>query len=159
MSNVDEHIRRAMEDGKFDDLPGAGKPLHLDENPLGDPEWRLVYHMLQSSGFTLPWIEQRREIEVELEAARTALRRAWAWRLEELGRGAALYDVETEWRRAGIAFQDAADALNKKIKNYNLAAPSERFHLRLVNPEREMQLTTSAPSDTLADENSNQVLP
>ncbi|MEA3440806.1 MAG: DUF1992 domain-containing protein [Chloroflexota bacterium] len=57
MTGIEEHIRRAMEEGKFDDLPGKGKPLRLDHNPHEDPQWRTAYRMLRNSGFTLPWIE------------------------------------------------------------------------------------------------------
>ncbi len=32
---IDRQIREAMERGEFDDLPGAGRPLHLDD----DPDW------------------------------------------------------------------------------------------------------------------------
>lgn len=32
---IDRQIREAMERGEFDDLPGAGKPLHLSD----DPDW------------------------------------------------------------------------------------------------------------------------
>ena len=77
MSNVEEHIRRAMQEGKFDDLPGKGKPLHWEENPNQDPEMRLAYHLLRSSGYTLPWIETLREIDRDIEAARGDLRRGW----------------------------------------------------------------------------------
>jgi len=34
-SCIDRQIREAMERGAFDNLPGAGKPLHLDQ----DPDW------------------------------------------------------------------------------------------------------------------------
>lgn len=34
---VDRQIREAIERGEFDNLPGAGKPLHLDD----DPDWWL----------------------------------------------------------------------------------------------------------------------
>jgi len=39
-SPIDEIIRRAIEEGQFDDLPGKGKPLRLDEDPNSDPAWR-----------------------------------------------------------------------------------------------------------------------
>jgi len=32
---IDRQVREAIERGEFDDLPGAGKPLHLDD----DPDW------------------------------------------------------------------------------------------------------------------------
>lgn len=34
---VDRQVREAIERGEFDNLPGAGKPLHLDD----DPDWWL----------------------------------------------------------------------------------------------------------------------
>ena len=71
MPNIEEHLRKAIEEGKFDNLPGKGKPLHLDEaNPHADPEWELAYHMLKECGFSLPWIETIHEIEKDIDAAR-----------------------------------------------------------------------------------------
>jgi DnaJ family protein C protein 28 len=150
MSSVEEHIRQAMQEGKFDNLPGVGKPLRLDDNPNGDPEWQLAYHLLQSSGFTLPWIERRNELEEELQAARGALQRSWAWRVNEASRAGSALEVEIEWQRACSRFRKTIEVLNKKILTYNLEAPSERFQMRLVNADRELGLTALPPSDTLA---------
>jgi hypothetical protein len=33
MPNIEELTQRAIQEGKFSDLPGKGKPLRLDENP------------------------------------------------------------------------------------------------------------------------------
>ena len=71
MPNAEEQIRRAIEEGKFDNLPGKGKPLHLDQNPFEDPDWRLANHVLKTSGFSLPWIEKRNEIEALIQTARS----------------------------------------------------------------------------------------
>lgn len=153
MSNIEEHIRQAMQEGKFDNLAGAGKPLRLDENPHGDPEWQLAYHLLQSSGFSLPWLERRKELEQELESARGTLRRAWAWRLTATNTPAATStpaEIENEWQRACEAFRRSVENLNKQILSYNLETPSERFQMRLVDAERELGLTAVPPSDTLA---------
>ena len=151
MSNIEEHIRRAMQEGKFDDLPGKGKPLRLDDDAHSDPEWRLAYHMLQSSGFSLPWIESRKDIESELLAGSTALQRAWNWRVDQTARGGAVSEIEGEWQWACAAFRAAIEVLNKKIAAYNLEAPSPQLHLRLVNAERELELTVEDHSDTLTD--------
>lgn len=80
MSTVEERIRGAIEEGRFEDLPGIGKPLNLEENPYEDPEWRMANHVLRSGGFTLPWIENPRMIESELDTVQIALRRTWIWR-------------------------------------------------------------------------------
>ncbi len=73
MNGVDEQIRLAIENGEFDNLPGKGKPLNLEENPFEDPEWRTAYCFLRNSGFTLPWINMRKEIEKDIMAARVSL--------------------------------------------------------------------------------------
>lgn len=150
MTDIEEQIRRAMQEGKFSNLRGKGKPLNLDENPLADPEWRMAYHILQEGGYTLPWIEARREIEAELQAARQALQRAWSWRQSSGQESGSPTQPEGEWRRALEAFQEQVAALNQKIFAYNLEAPSDRFQLPPLRLERELARLTAAPlSDTL----------
>jgi len=152
LSNIEDHIRRAIEEGKFDDLPGKGKPLKLEDDTLTDPEWRLAHHMLRSSGFTLPWIERRQEIEAQLEAAREALKRSSAWRQAALSHPEAdLNYIETEWRKSVAQFEERVKSINQDIRTYNLEAPSERFHLRPVDAQRELDLISSGASGTLQD--------
>ena len=139
MSGVEDQIRRTMEQGKFSNLRGKGKQLHLDDNPLEDPEWRMAHHMLQSSGFTLPWIETRQEIEVALEKARISLARAWVWRNTALQEKHHLSEVEADWKRALAAFEDEITSLNKRIFSYNLEVPSEQFQRQMLNVEREVE--------------------
>ncbi len=35
---IDQIIQQAIQDGAFENLPGKGKPLNLDDNPHVDPE-------------------------------------------------------------------------------------------------------------------------
>ena len=64
---VDFQIRRAMERGEFDDLPGAGKPLQLPDRH--DPDWwvKRLIEREQLSGIAPPAIGLRRE-DAELDA-------------------------------------------------------------------------------------------
>lgn len=150
MASIEEQIRKAMEEGKFDDLPGRGKPMQLEENPYEDPDWRLANHILQTGGFSPPWLESRREIEGELEAAHANLLRAWSWRKSALAGNQSPVYVEAEWARAQALFREKVSALNKRIFDYNLQAPSDRFQILTVNIDRELErLTTSPVSDTL----------
>ena len=139
MSNIEDHIHQAMQEGKFDDLPGKGKPLNLDDNPLSDPEWRMAHHMLQSSGFTLPWIEKRQEIESGLEIARQELRRAWEWRGRAAQGGIPPAQAEREWQRALERFQSRVVEINKKLFSYNLEVPSSQFQRLPVSFEHEVE--------------------
>ena len=142
MNKAEDQIRRAMEAGKFDNLPGKGKPLRLDQDPFEDPEWRMAHHILRSGGFTLPWIEARQEIERDLNAAREALACAWAWRQEALARGLPLAFVDGEWNRAEAAFRQQVADLNKRIFSHNLQVPSDRLQLRKLDADREFETIT-----------------
>jgi DnaJ homolog subfamily C member 28 len=138
MSNIEDHIDKAIQEGKFDNLPGQGKPLNLDDNPFGDPDWRMAHHVLQSGGFTLPWIESRQEIETALENAQRELRRSWEWRNGMAADGHPPAQVDREWSRALERFREQVTEMNKKIFNYNLEVPSSQFQRLPVNFEREV---------------------
>jgi uncharacterized protein YukE len=145
MSSVDELIRKAIEEGKFCNLPGEGKPLHLDENPWEDPGWRMAHHILQANGFTLPWIEQRQSIEKDLEQARSQLVQAW-----RRSKQPAMAGEERAWQQALKNFEQQIVTINQQINRYNLAVPLVRFQIRLVQVKQEVDRLTALPlSDTL----------
>lgn len=157
MSNIEDHIHQAMQQGKFDNLPGKGRPLNLDDNPLVDPEWRMAHHLLQSSGFTLPWIEKRQEIDASLENARQELRRAWEWRSRAVQGSVSPSQAdhitvdyppaEREWQRALERFQAQLAEINKKLFSYNLEVPSSQFQRLPVSLEREVQSITQGTGE------------
>jgi DnaJ homologue, subfamily C, member 28, conserved domain len=55
-------IREAMEQGAFDNLPGAGKPLTFDDETWIPEDLRLAYRMLKHQGFVPSELELRKEI-------------------------------------------------------------------------------------------------
>jgi DnaJ family protein C protein 28 len=140
--SLDEQIRRAIEDGEFDNLPGKGKPLDLIQNPHEDPGWRMAYQMLRSSGHTLPWIETRQEIETEYESAQKSLTRSWDWRRSALDQNQPYAMVEDEWQRALTTFKEIVADLNKRIFNYNLEVPSDQLKRRSINLDRAIEKIT-----------------
>jgi DnaJ family protein C protein 28 len=139
MPNIEDHIRKAMEEGKFDDLPGKGKPIHWDENPLVEPDWQLAFRMLRNAGFALPWMETRKEIETQLEAARGSLKRAWYWRQSAIAEGQPPAFVEDEWQRALGVFREQIAEINHRIFDYNLEVPLLRFQRPPVEAEAEIR--------------------
>ena len=143
MPNVEEQLRKAIEEGKFDNLPGKGKPLHIKENPNADPDWELAYHLIKESGFTLPWIMTIREIERDIEKARTDLQRAWKWRIIYLSCDVPDEKASAEWDRALAAFKDKLPSLNQRIRAYNLEVPNARFQRPILNYELEIEKITS----------------
>jgi hypothetical protein len=59
---VEEKIRQAQRDGLFDDLPGKGKPLHLDDDSHVAPALRVSWRILKNAGILPPEMQLRREI-------------------------------------------------------------------------------------------------
>ena len=59
---VEQRIRAAQEKGEFDDLPGAGAPLDLEDDRLVPEELRAAYRLLKNAGFVPPELEAHREI-------------------------------------------------------------------------------------------------
>jgi len=111
---AERKIREGMEEGAFDQLEGAGKPLDLTENPFEDPSDRMAHRLLKNNGFAPDWIEEAREIEAESRRLRAA--------------GQASSDD----------FRSRVAALNRRIFAFNLKAPSSSLHKRNIEnkPQR-----------------------
>jgi DnaJ family protein C protein 28 len=140
MPNIEELLRKAMAEGKFDNLPGKGKPLHLDEsNPHADPAWEIAYRMIKESSYSLPWIETIRQIEGEIDAARQDLQCACNWRQAALSASQPDTYIAAEWERAIEGFKDKLAILNKRIRDYNLEVPNARFQRPILSFEREVE--------------------
>ena len=58
---VERHIARAQEEGLFDDLPGAGKSLVLDDDSAVPPELRVAYRLLKNAGCLPVELQERKE--------------------------------------------------------------------------------------------------
>ncbi|HHH36258.1 MAG TPA: DUF1992 domain-containing protein [Gammaproteobacteria bacterium] len=59
---AEARITEARERGEFDDLPGEGRPLDLEEDALVPEELRAAYRMLKNAGYLPPALALRREI-------------------------------------------------------------------------------------------------
>lgn len=64
---IEERIRKAQAEGAFNNLPGEGKPLNLDDDLLIPGELRMVCRVLKNAGYVPPEVEELRELR-QLEA-------------------------------------------------------------------------------------------
>lgn len=58
---VEERIKRAQKEGRFENLKGLGRPLNFDEATVPE-ELRLAHKVLKNAGFLPPEIEIKKEI-------------------------------------------------------------------------------------------------
>ena len=135
---VEERLQAAFADGKFTDLPGKGKPLNLEQDPLADPAQWMARHILRNSGMSLPWIEERRRIEKLCAEATAELARSWSRYRASAGAERPSPAAESRWQEAMVTFQERVSALNRRIRTYNLAVPHVRFQRCLITAEREI---------------------
>lgn len=68
-------IREAQEAGAFDDLPGTGRPLVLDDDPR-EGELGLAFHILRTNRTVPPWIAVDQEVRAQLDALDRLMARA-----------------------------------------------------------------------------------
>lgn len=124
---AEEIIKKAMKEGAFDNLAGKGKPLDLQDDPLTPQEWKTAYKLLRDNGFALPWVEERNEIVDGIEKCCSQTREAYR-------------SADTRFEREKIVsrFQEKIEAINRRIFQYNLQAPSIHFQLRLLDAKTEV---------------------
>ena len=59
---AERKIREAMDRGEFANLPGAGKPLRLEDDSMIPEDLRVAYKILRNAGCIPPELEVRKEI-------------------------------------------------------------------------------------------------
>ncbi len=129
---VERLLEAARAEGKFDNLPGQGRPLTLDGNE-NDPEWA-AQRLLKSNDARPPWLEEDLAIRAAEDDLRGDLARAAAY-----ARGSADGDGAGAWRRAVARFRDKAAELNRRIRDYNLSTPLERLQRARIDVEAEIE--------------------
>ncbi|MCS6842749.1 MAG: DUF1992 domain-containing protein, partial [Caldilineales bacterium] len=135
-SLIEEQIARL----DLDNLPGKGKPLDLSANPFVTPDEAMAQRLLKNAGFTLPWIDEGRQIDAEIEAARRKLQQAHDeyLTLRDAQICAGHQWVEGAWQAALREFRQEVARINRRIRDYNLKAPSLSVHKFSVRVDEEL---------------------
>ena len=118
---VDRQIREAMERGEFDNLPGAGKPLQLDD----DPDWWIKAKIKREN--LEPLLPTAMSLRKEVETVSDKLRGV----------------------RAEAAARAILEDLNERIRRfYATATGRPAVVVRLVDVERELELWRQQEADS-----------
>ena len=125
---IEELIQEAQERGEFANLPGAGKPLELDDNPYAGDK-TMAYHILKSNGYAPPEIELANEMRKERERAEAKLKRITEQGKLLRTRRVAPFASEKRTfncmvEKAGSEYETTLRELNRKILTLNLTAPA-----------------------------------
>lgn len=112
---AERHIRDAQQQGEFDNLPGSGEPLRLDDDSQVPAELRAGYRLLKNAGCLPPELAQRKEALALADLIKTVQQDDPDYQM--LSRRLAL--LELKLRQAGLSTEflngEYADSLRKKI--------------------------------------------
>jgi hypothetical protein len=109
---AEQRIIEAIAQGQLSNLPGAGQPLALDDDPLLPEDLRVAYRILKNAGYAPTQIEQLKRI-AELER----------WVSES---------TEDEHRRKAVT---RLNMLRASLQTHRIGNPwldEQRYHARLI---------------------------
>lgn len=109
MNVVERRIWNSMEEGKFENLPGKGKPLNLSTNPHADPAEDTLYRILSKNGCAPEWVELNKEIRSNISVWRSSLKKAF----ESRGNG-----DNSKWTESSEALQAQLQHINDKVISF-----------------------------------------
>lgn len=139
---VEEQISEAQKRGDFDNLPGAGKPLHLDKNVFAGDK-ALAYSLLKNNQIAPPEIERAKEIDGALaraEALLTTLRQRREILRLKVGRSFAsdrrAYNLLRD--KTQTRYAEALRAINSNILSLNIIAPPA-LHRRMLDVDARLR--------------------
>jgi hypothetical protein len=61
---IEEKIQEAMANGEFKDLPGAGKPIELDDDSFVPNEMKMAHRVLKNANMVPKEVTMMQEIEL-----------------------------------------------------------------------------------------------
>lgn len=133
---MDDLIEDGRRRGLFDDLPGQGRPLDLQEN-IYEGSNTLANQLMKNNDIRPPWLVLRLEVTGKIDKLRNAIDQTWnryrtafAQNRAESHRPA----LTLGWDEVCQRWQAEIDKLNREIETYNLKRPPgqpEIFKLRL----------------------------
>jgi hypothetical protein len=139
---IDRQIRKAIEDGEFDNLPGEGKPLNLEADEHVPEDKRMAYKILRDNDLAPDWILQGKELDSKVEDLLHRLSRAaQAYRTAMDSTEATAVtrtDASRGWQTVQLKLTTSAAKLNREITIYNLKVPAGVTHKQPLNIQREI---------------------
>ncbi|KAL2933346.1 DnaJ-like protein subfamily C member 28 [Bienertia sinuspersici] len=122
---VEQRIWQSMEEGQFEKLPGKGKPLNLSTNPHADPDEDTLYRILSKNGCAPEWVELNKQIKSEAAEWRTALKKAWAYKIS---------GNDAKWTESSEALKVQLGAINNKVGFLGSRPEHAVFRYNLIVP-------------------------
>ncbi len=128
---VDHLLGEVIGDGDISHLPGAGKPLQLDDDPHTPGDQRAALKIMQDHNVSPEWIAAGKALEQNEERLLSEIA-AIARRYKDASNGE-YYNVPTTWSKFLLKFRAKIERHNRQVLLYNLKAPKGIQHKRILD--------------------------
>ena len=133
---IEDMIEDGRRRGLFEDLPGKGKPLDLEQN-IYEGSSALANKLMKANEIKPAWLSQRMDVSEKIDQLRVEMRRTWTryrTSFEQSQGETHRQALSLGWDDMCCRWQKSIEKLNKEIETYNLKRPNgqmELFKLRL----------------------------
>jgi len=133
---VDHLLGEAIGDGDISDLPGAGKPLALNEDSHTPPDQRAAFKIMQDNEVAPGWVTlaksvEQSEAEIRAEVESRAKDAALA-----AGRSASAGQANRKRSRYVNQLEERIERHNRDVILHNLKAPRGIPHRAMLNSDQ-----------------------
>lgn len=139
---IDQMVRESIGDGDISHLPGAGKPLNLDDDPYTPNDKRVAFKIMKEYDAAPDWMMLGKTVEQTEEKLRKQIKiRATRYQHQHanaLRKGIILEEIKIEnsWITYIEEFTDRIDRYNKEVLLYNLNVPKSIPHKQILVSEK-----------------------
>lgn len=144
-SLVDRLIIDAIGNGDISHLPGAGKPLQLNNDANTPEDMRLAFKIMKDNDVVPDWLIAGQALDQLQEKLREQLiARVWHYsrQLSDAKHKHAIlleHGVQDEWQIYVAGFKDRVGRYNKEVNLYNLKVPHNFPHKQMLIADREIE--------------------
>ena len=136
---VDQLVKGVIGDGDISHLPGAGRPLQIQDESHTPAELRAAHKIMNDNNVLPDWVaadhaldqlEEDLRLQIRKRAARYAKDKSAAQSVAVLK---SLVEIEEDWKRYKLEFSVRIGRYNREALIYNLKVPSGIEHKQFLN--------------------------
>ncbi len=136
---VDHLLGEVIGDGDVSDLPGAGKPLSLNEDSHTPPDQRAAFKLMQDNEVVPEWMTLAKSVEQSEAGIRAEIEsraKDWAPPALTAGKSASAGQANRKRTRYVNQLEERIERHNRDVILHNLKAPRGIAHRSMLNSDQ-----------------------